>query len=193
MTGNIVVEVAGGTYRLTSPWTFTGADSATNGHSIDWTAESGQSPVLTGGAALTGWTEVDSAENIWAASLPSGVSTRDLWVNGARVTLAQGGALPSGATQDATGYTVPGTALQSLPDPAHLQFVFNPGNWVQDECGVASISGSASSTTITMDEPCYDTASASGYISLGLPAYREQRELPGRPEPVVVRRRDEHG
>ena len=176
MTGNILVELAGGTYRLTTPWTFTGSDSATNGYAIDWQAESGQTPVITGGAALTGWTLVNSAQNIWAATLPSGVSTRDLWVNGTRVPLASGGALPSGSTQSSTGYTVPGTSLQSLSDPSDLQFVFNPGNWVQDECGVASITGNGSSTTITMDEPCYQTASASGYIALGLPARIENNE-----------------
>jgi regulation of enolase protein 1 (concanavalin A-like superfamily) len=176
MTGNIAIELAGGTYRLSAPWTLTSSDSATGGYAIDWQAESGQAPVITGGAALTGWTQVDSSKNIWAATLPSGVSTRDLWVNGTRVPLAQGGTLASGTTQNSTGYTVPGTALQSLADPADLQFVFDPGNWVQDECGVASISGNASSTTITMDEPCYDTASASGYISLGLPLYIENNE-----------------
>jgi regulation of enolase protein 1 (concanavalin A-like superfamily) len=176
MTGNIVVEMAGGTYRMSAPWTFTGSDSATNGYSIDWQAESGQTPVISGGAALTNWTEVNSAANIWQASLPSGVSTRDLWINGSRVTLAQDGALPSGTTQSSTGYTVPGTALQSLSDPSDLQFVFNPGNWVQDECGVSSISGNSSSTTITMDQPCFATAAASGYISLGLPLYIENNE-----------------
>jgi hypothetical protein len=35
MTGNIVVELAGGTYRLTAPLTLTGADSATNGYAVD--------------------------------------------------------------------------------------------------------------------------------------------------------------
>ena len=127
MTGNIVVELAGGTYRMAAPWTLTSADSATNGYAIDWESESGQTPVFTGGAALTGWTEVNTADDIWQASLPSGVSTRDLWINGSRVTLAQNGALPSGTTQSSTGYTVPGTTLQSLSDPADLQFVFNPG------------------------------------------------------------------
>ncbi len=71
---------------------------------------------------------------------------------------------------------MPGTALQSLSDPSDLQFVFNPGNWVQDECGVSSISGNSSSTTITMDQPCFATAAASGYISLGLPHYIENNE-----------------
>jgi regulation of enolase protein 1 (concanavalin A-like superfamily) len=97
--------------------------------------------VFSGGAQVTGWTEVNSAENIWGASLPSGVSTRSLWVNGTRATLVQGGGLPSGTTQTSTGFTVPGDALQSLSDPADLEMVFKPGNWVESECGVSSISG----------------------------------------------------
>jgi regulation of enolase protein 1 (concanavalin A-like superfamily) len=163
MTGDIVVDLAGGTYRMSSTFTLGAVDSATNGHT----------PVLSGGTQLTSWTQVDAGKNIWAATIPSGVSSRDLWVNGKRVTLAQDGALASGSTKTSTGYTVPGNALQSLTDPSDLQFLFNPGNWVQDECGVSSISGTASSTTVTMDEPCFDTAGASGYISLGLPLYIE--------------------
>jgi regulation of enolase protein 1 (concanavalin A-like superfamily) len=169
MTGDIDVQLAGGTYRRTSTWTFTGADSASNGHQILWQAESGQTPVITGGAQPTGWTRTDATKNIWTAQLPTGVVTRDLWIDGQRVPLASDGGLPTGTQQTATGYTVPGTALQGLSDPGDLQFEFYPGNWVHDVCGVASISGSSSSTTITMDEPCYDIAKSSGYINLQLP------------------------
>ncbi|HEX4832479.1 MAG TPA: hypothetical protein VH478_15455 [Trebonia sp.] len=63
--------------------------------------------------------------------MPAGLSTRDLFVNGARVPMGSGGTLASGTTQSSTGYTVPGTTLASLADPADLQFVFNPGNWVR--------------------------------------------------------------
>jgi regulation of enolase protein 1 (concanavalin A-like superfamily) len=170
MSGNIVVQLAGGLYRLSSSLAFTGSDSATNGYSITWEAASGQTPVLSGGEQVTGWTEVNTAENIWAATLPSGVSTRDLWVNGAHATLASGGTLPSGTTQTSTGYTVPGDALQELSDTADLEFMFKPGNWVQDVCGVASISGTTSSTTVTMDEPCFQTATAWKWGPAGLPS-----------------------
>ena len=173
MTGDIIVQLAGGTYRPTSSMAFTSADSATNGHTISWQAASGQTPTISGGVALSGWTQVDATKNIWAATLPSSVTTRDLWVNGTRATLAQGGTLPSGSTKTSTGYTVPGNAMQSLADPADLQFVLNPGNWVQDVCGVSSISGTSTSTTVTMAQPCFATAAASGYISLGLPSVIE--------------------
>ncbi|MBM9507816.1 hypothetical protein [Actinacidiphila acididurans] len=169
MSGDIDVQLAGGTYRRTSTWAFTGADSASNGHRVVWEAAPGQTPVVTGGAQPTGWTRTDAAKNIWTARLPAGVTTRDLWIDGRRVPLAQDGALPAGTTQTSTGYVVPGTALQSLTDPGDLQFEYYPGNWVHDVCGVSSIGGDASSTTITMDQPCYDIARSSGYINLQLP------------------------
>jgi hypothetical protein len=170
MTGNIVVQLAGGTYRLSSTWNFIGADSATNGFSITWQAAPGATPVITGGSQVTGWTLYDSTKNIWVASLPSGVNTRDLWVNGERANLSQGGTLPSGTTQSSTGYVVPGNALQSLSDPADLEFILQGFGWIQDECGVSSITGNSTSTTVTMDEPCYQEGyDVSWGAAVGLP------------------------
>lgn len=176
MTGNIDVELAGGIYRLSAPLTLTGADSGTNGYTVSWQAESGADPVFSGGAQVTGWTEVNAAQNIWEATLPAGVSTRNLWVNGTRATLVEGGALPSGTTQTSTGFTVPNDSLQSLSDPADLEMVFRPGNWVQSECGVSSISGTSTSTTITMDEPCFQTGVAWAWAPDGLPAWLQNAE-----------------
>jgi regulation of enolase protein 1 (concanavalin A-like superfamily) len=177
MTGDIVVELSSGTYRLTSTWDFTSADSATNGYSITWEAASGATPVITGGQAVTGWTEVNDGENIWEASLPEGVNTRDLWVNGVRANLSQGGTLPSGTTQSSTGYTVPGDALQELSDPTGLEFILQGAGWIQDECGVSSVTGNATQTTVTMDEPCYDEAyDVAWSANAGLPTAIENEE-----------------
>src|SRR5579859_8149466 len=49
MSGDIVVQLAGGTYRLTSPLSLGSADSGTNGHTVYWQAASGQTPVISGG------------------------------------------------------------------------------------------------------------------------------------------------
>ena len=56
MTGDIVVQLADGTYRLTAPLTFTSADSGTNGHTVTWQAAPGAHPVITGAQRVTGWT-----------------------------------------------------------------------------------------------------------------------------------------
>ncbi len=169
MTGNIVVQLSSGTYRLSSTWDFTGTDSAANGYTVTWEAASGATPVITGGEQVTGWTEIDDSDNLWEASLPEGVNTRDLWVNGTRANLSEGGTLPSGTTQTSTGYDVPGDALQELSDPTALEFVLQGAGWVQDECGVSSVSGSDSETTVTMDEPCYQEGYDVPFAPVGLP------------------------
>jgi regulation of enolase protein 1 (concanavalin A-like superfamily) len=170
MSGNIVILLSGGTYRLSSTWNLSSTDSATNGYSITWQAAPGSTPVITGGVQVTGWTEVNTSLNIWEASLPSGVNTRDLWVNGVRANLSQGGTLPSGTTQSSSGYVVPGNALQLLSNPTGLEFVMQGAGWIQDECGVSSVTGNTTQTTVTMDEPCYDEAyDVAWNANVGLP------------------------
>ena len=44
MNGDLVVELADGTYRLAAPLVFTAADSGTNGHTITWQAATRRSP-----------------------------------------------------------------------------------------------------------------------------------------------------
>jgi hypothetical protein len=72
MTGDIVVEVADGTYRLTNPLTFTSADSGTSGYSVIWKAALGARLVITSARRATGWTLHDSAKNIWQADVGTG-------------------------------------------------------------------------------------------------------------------------
>src|SRR3954469_3656926 len=67
MSGDIVVQVADGTYRLSAPLVFNTADSGTNGHNVIWQAATGAKPVLSGGQQVSGWTVKDSAANIWSA------------------------------------------------------------------------------------------------------------------------------
>ena len=88
MTGDIVVEVADGTYRLTSPLTFTAADSGTGGYSVIWKAALGARPVITGAQRAMGWTLHDSAENIWQADVGTGFDTRQLYVDGFEADMA---------------------------------------------------------------------------------------------------------
>ena len=55
MTDDIVVQLAGGTYALSAPLTFTAADSGANGHTVIWQAAPGASGHLRR-ARVTGWT-----------------------------------------------------------------------------------------------------------------------------------------
>lgn len=86
MTGDIVVNLRGGTYTLTSTLSFNENDSGNNGYRIYYKAYNGEIPAITGGQKITGWTLYSG--NIYRASV-SGISTiRQLYVNDKRAQRA---------------------------------------------------------------------------------------------------------
>ncbi|MEW2118123.1 RICIN domain-containing protein [Streptomyces sp. NPDC005474] len=86
MSDDIVVNLRGGTYPLTAPITFGTSDSGTNGHTVVYQAYNGETPVITGGRAVTGWTSAANGE--YKASVGS-LNFRQLYVNGVRATRAR--------------------------------------------------------------------------------------------------------
>ncbi|EXU67320.1 hypothetical protein Z951_15350 [Streptomyces sp. PRh5] len=52
---DVVVYLAGGTYRLSKPLTFGSGDGGQNGHTITYRAASGQQPVVTGARLVVDW------------------------------------------------------------------------------------------------------------------------------------------
>src|SRR5258708_4312503 len=153
MRANLVVQLAGGTYPLSAPLRFTAADSGSNGFEVSWQAAPGAKPVLSGGKQVTSWHLADPSNGIWAAAVPAGLQTRQLYVDGTRAPVAQG-APPVALTQTADGFTAANDSYASWRNPSNLEFVFTggTGGWTQDRCRVASIVG----TAITMQQPCWD-------------------------------------
>ncbi|KUO06969.1 RICIN domain-containing protein [Streptomyces sp. DSM 15324] len=86
MSDDIVVNLRGGTYPLTAPITFGTSDSGTNGHTVIYQAYNGETPVISGGKAVTGWTAASNGE--YKASVGS-LDFRQLYVNGVRATRAR--------------------------------------------------------------------------------------------------------
>ncbi|WP_405624493.1 RICIN domain-containing protein [Streptomyces sp. NBC_01396] len=86
MSDDIVVNLRGGTYPLTAPITFGTSDSGTNGHTVVYQAYNGETPVITGGKAVTGWTAAANGE--YKASVGS-LNFRQMYVNGVRATRAR--------------------------------------------------------------------------------------------------------
>jgi hypothetical protein len=82
MSGDVVVQLADGVYRLSEPLRLTAADSGTNGYRVVWQAAPSARPVISGARAVTGWSVADSAKNIWRANVGAGTDTRQLYVNG---------------------------------------------------------------------------------------------------------------
>ena len=155
--GAITVNLAGGDYRLSKPLTFTAADSATGtAGDITWKAEPGAFPVVSGGDRITGWKLTDTAKNIWTAPAPTGLDTRQLYVNGSRAVRATGSVTVK-LTRTATGYTTAaGDPMAAWHNQGAVEFVYTGGlgAWTEPRCPVASIT----STVITMAQPCWDNS-----------------------------------
>ena len=82
-SSNVTVVLADGVYPLSQALTFRTADGGQNGNTVTWKAADGAKPVLSGGKAVTGWTDTDG-NGIWEAPLDSAIDFRQLYVNGAQ-------------------------------------------------------------------------------------------------------------
>ena len=92
LTGDVLVEIRGGTYHLTEPLVLGPADGDDK-HRVTYIACPG-TPVLSGGREITGW--VDSGDGVWAAKVPAEltdangvIAFNELFVAGQRRTPAR--------------------------------------------------------------------------------------------------------
>lgn len=86
MTGDITVYLRGGDHPVTSTVEFGAEDSGTGGFRVVYAAYPGETPVLTGGVRVTGWTQ--HSGNIWKAPLDRSTKLRALYVNDKRAVMA---------------------------------------------------------------------------------------------------------
>lgn len=88
MTGDIEVVLRGGTYPLTKTFTLGSQDGGKNGNYVRYRAETGETPLVTGGQPITGWTIHDQGKNIWKAE---GITSRfrQLYVNNTKAIRAR--------------------------------------------------------------------------------------------------------
>jgi hypothetical protein len=165
-SSDVVVHLAGGTYRLTKPLTFGSADSAQNGHTISYAAAAAAPAVMTGAQQVTGWTLQNSANNIWVASVGTGVNSRQLYVNGAEAPRASMSVPRSDFTFNANGMTFTSSSLSfldGLTDQNQID-VESLDSFTDRFAPVQSISGG----TITMQQPAWNN-NAFGYDTLNAP------------------------
>jgi hypothetical protein len=88
MTGDIVVNLRGGEYPIQSPVEFIAADSGANGFHIIYRAYRNETPVISGGARVTGWS-LDHGR-VYKARLDWNGKLRSLFVNGVRARMTEG-------------------------------------------------------------------------------------------------------
>ncbi|WP_433088823.1 ricin-type beta-trefoil lectin domain protein [Dactylosporangium sp. CA-052675] len=166
MSGDIVVQLAGGTYTLGGPLTFTAADSGTNGYTVFWQAAPGARPVISGGQRVTGWTPADSGQNIWKANVGTGVDSRQLYVDGRIATRARTQVNRGDFTISATGLSFTNGALSYLNNLANKSRVEveSVDSFTDRYAPVQSIAGN----TITMQQPAWNN-NTFGYDTLSKP------------------------
>ena len=175
-TGDVTVSLTDGVYALDKPLVFTAADGGQQGFTVTWQAAPGAHPVLSGGVPVTGWHVSDAAKNIYAAAVPKGSDTRQLWVNDhlaqraqieiprAAVTFSETGLTLNDPTLDALG-------LAALPDQKRIELE-SQGFFTSRLSPVAAISGQ----TLTMQQPAWSN-NIWGYDSIPHPYHPEWSHL----------------
>ncbi|MBO1329741.1 right-handed parallel beta-helix repeat-containing protein [Streptomyces sp. VRA16 Mangrove soil] len=144
------VELADGTYQLTKTLTL-GADAS----GVTWAAAPHAHPVLSGGRALTGWSE--NTDGTWTAKVPEGVTPRQLFVDGVRAVRARGGSCAA-AVCDATKTGMTGaekTGIAAWARPTDAEAVIRV-RWRNYHCRIASVSGDL----MTFAQPCWTNSSS---------------------------------
>lgn len=80
----VTVQFRAGTYFLPATEQFTAADSGTANTTIVYENYPGETPVISGGRVITGWTPSATVPGAWQASVQGLEPFEQLWVNGQR-------------------------------------------------------------------------------------------------------------
>ena len=180
MTANVSVYLEDGTYRLTQPLQFGPLDSGSNGYDVIWTGAPGSTAIISGAKRISGWKLSDASKDIWAATIPSSLRTRQIYVNGMRASLTLGRA-PVKLKTVRNGYVASSAIMSHWRNPKQIEFAYNGqlGQMTEPICPVDTIHGDQ----ITMAEPCWANSTRRWhggelvvYGGLGAPTYIENAD-----------------
>ncbi|MFJ6573394.1 right-handed parallel beta-helix repeat-containing protein [Streptomyces sp. NPDC091292] len=149
-----VVTLRAGTHRLTDTFLLTAAHSGTVYQAHGYGTPYQEKVVISGGREVTGWTP--SGDGTHRADAP-GPAPRQLYADGLRVERAALSLDGHTLRRTAGGYTVEGTGPQRWD--GDVEFVYRGAYpWSEGRCRVASVSGDAHATTLTMADPAFAQA-----------------------------------
>ncbi|GAA3566376.1 hypothetical protein GCM10022419_053820 [Nonomuraea rosea] len=155
-TGDVVVQLRGGTHTLTRPFELTEADSGVVYQAYGYGTSEQEEAVVSGGRPITGWRERDG---VWAADVGD-LDTRQLYVDGRRAERAAIPGLPGEVSMTETGYVTDSAGPREWRSPGDVEFVYRGVYpWTEARCGVATVSPSGDgATVITMVQPAFGWA-----------------------------------
>ena len=168
MTGDIVVNLKGGRYNLDSALTFSYLDGATNGYKIIYQNVEGETPVITGGKAITGFRE--GSNGIWYAKASGFDSIYELIVNGEVATIAKT-ETPIHAEafySNGTSYAYDGISfgkdqLPMFSNPDDV-FVHVTRSWMDNILKVTSVTEEDDLINVEIMQPNFNTVTADGAL-----------------------------
>lgn len=156
---DIVVNLMGGTHRLTRTLSLSASDSGNSGHTITYRAAPGARPLVSGAMRVRNWTLYDSGLNIYRAKVPVGTQSRQLYVSGRRALRARGADYPNGFIRTESGFYDASGSMASWGNQTGIEAVTNT-QWKMMRCPVAAIQGG----NITMQQPCWNNVNVFPYI-----------------------------
>lgn len=150
MAGDIVVWLRGGNYPMPATLVFTSADFGNKGCVVTYKAYPGETPVISGGKTVSGWTLHDAKRNIWQAKVNADDNFRQIYVNGVKAIRARSDG-DMGLKLITSGYKTSDNSLQAYHNISDMEIITSRRVWTQDRLPVASISDSI----ITIAQPCW--------------------------------------
>jgi len=122
LKGDITVYLRGGTYLMEKPVEFTSLDSGTRDHKITYASYPGETALLSGGRAITGWEKGEG--NRWTVTLPEvaegGWRFRQLFADGERLPRGRYPNAPDLARVAGVSDDLTGIVLDSSPGIENL-------------------------------------------------------------------------
>lgn len=155
-----------------STLTFDERDSGKNGFSVVYKAYPGETPVISGGRTITGWTLHDAGNNIYKAYGGGNLDTRQLYVDGVRAVRARSTGGLSNATHSETGHTTSDTFLAGWGNVRDIEMVYKQ-KWTSPRGKVDSISVNNGVAAIVMQQPGWYFMRNKGSTSATVPWYYE--------------------
>ena len=169
MSGDIVVILHGGTFRIDRTIAWGPHDSGFKGHRVIYKARKGESPVISGGQRITNWqADIDGR---WKA--PTKIDNfRQLYVNGRRMVRARGAAPANIELHGENGYKASNARMATWRNPGDIEFCYQDA-WCHTRCKVASIKQEGAGSFVSMLQPQFTHARTKEGRQLNLPRYIE--------------------
>jgi hypothetical protein len=183
MSGDIEVILHSGIYQISETLVFDHRDGGTGGHNVVYKAAEGETPVISGGRAITGWKA--DADGRWKAAC--GEHFRQLYVNGKRAVRARSpetkaksikwfdlgiATVPGMKLFGENGYRTTDAAMADWRNPGDIEFCYYVG-WSHTRCKVESIVRDGPHAIVRMVQPQFMLARRKEGVRVKLPNYVE--------------------